>query len=269
MNEKIQFCRVKELPGLELYRGIDIARRVSRHVHWVFSLGICEAGMRIHETKKEKYRVTPGSITVVNPDESHSNGVPAGSVYTSRAIRLDPLLLRSSMEQICGQPLDHLLFPHPVMNSPQLARRIMHLYHILDVSPSRLEKEDVFWEVMAALSSRCAFRQPESAPPGNEKTPVARVCEYLQDCFHENTSLESLASIARLSPFHLSRVFTKEIGVPPHAYQLQVRLQRATGLLASGKPLAEIALETGFCDQSHFHKAFKRKFGISPGQYNR
>jgi transcriptional regulator GlxA family with amidase domain len=64
-------------------------------------------------------------------------------------------------------------------------------------------------------------------------------------------------------------VFAKEVGVTPHIYQIQVRLQKATELLATGCSIAEVALATGFCDQSHLQKLFKKKFGITPGQYGR
>lgn len=50
-------------------------------------------------------------------------------------------------------------------------------------------------------------------------------------------------------------------------YQVQLRLNKALELLRSGKPVNEVALETGFFDQSHFTRAFKKKFGTTPGQY--
>jgi AraC-like DNA-binding protein len=61
-------------------------------------------------------------------------------------------------------------------------------------------------------------------------------------------------------------LFTREIGVPLHVYQVQLRL-KALELLHSGKSVADVALETGFFAQSHFSRAFKKKFGITPGQY--
>ncbi|HWR39542.1 MAG TPA: AraC family transcriptional regulator [Patescibacteria group bacterium] len=267
MKEKIQFSRLKELPDLELYRGTSVARQVSRHVHWVFSLGVCEAGVGEHETKAGKYYVTPGSIVVVNVDETHSGGAAAGCVYSSRAIRIEPAFLRALLTQIGGQEQECLPLLEPVINNPDLARRVFHLHRQLADSSSRLEKETTLLGILAELYAGYSRQGLALASLGDERAPVSRVCEYLQTCFSENVSLECLAGVAGLSPFHLSRVFTKEIGVPPHTYQLQVRLKKAADLIAAGKPLAETAQETGFCDQSHFHKSFKRKFGISPGQY--
>ena len=63
------------------------------------------------------------------------------------------------------------------------------------------------------------------------------------------------------------RVFRKVLGLPPHAYLVQVRITQAKKLLASGMAIAEVAAETGFSDQSHLHRHFKRIVGVTPGQY--
>ena len=81
--------------------------------------------------------------------------------------------------------------------------------------------------------------------------------------------LEELASLANLSPYHLARVFRDEIGMPPHAYQTQARLGRTRVLLLRGWPPARVAQETGFADQSHLTRRFKRLVGVTPGRYAR
>jgi AraC-like DNA-binding protein len=235
----------------------------------VFSLSVGEAGIGIHETKLEKYCITPGSIVVVNADTTHSSSVPSGSTYSSRSIRIDTVLLGSLIQEISGQRHDRLALKQPVIYNQTLAQQILGLHNLLADSTSRLEKESLLLDTLAKLYTHYSCEGIKPVVIGDESTPVSRVCEYLQDCFNENVSLGQLASIAGLSAFHLAHVFTKEIGVPPHTYQLQVRLKKATDLIAYGKPLAEAALETGFCDQSHFQKAFKKKFGISPGKYKR
>jgi hypothetical protein len=71
-----------------------------------------------------------------------------------------------------------------------------------------------------------------------------------------------------LVPFRMVRTFTRQIGLPPHAYLNQVRVNRAKQLLANGEPIALVAYETGFADQSHLTRHFKRLFGLTPGQYS-
>ncbi len=93
--------------------------------------------------------------------------------------------------------------------------------------------------------------------------------EYLEDNFAENVPLAALAKVVNLSPFHLARVFGKEVGIPLHAYQAQARVRHARDLLLRGWPVARVAQQTGFADQSHLARHFKRLVGVPPGSYAR
>ena len=83
----------------------------------------------------------------------------------------------------------------------------------------------------------------------------------------DQMGLEVLSHLTHLSRYHLVRVFSKSVGPPPHAYLRQVRVDRAKALLAAGCPVAEAAVATGFTDQSHLHRWFKRLWGVTPGGY--
>ena len=77
---KIQFFRIKDIPGIELYRTTEMQQSTSRHFHWVFSMSVAEQGVRYHETRKAAYLVPPGSVLFVNAGEvhsTHSNGLSA------------------------------------------------------------------------------------------------------------------------------------------------------------------------------------------------
>jgi AraC-like DNA-binding protein len=102
---------------------------------------------------------------------------------------------------------------------------------------------------------------------GLERRAVKRACEYLAEHYSENVSLEKLACIANLSPFHFNRVFSEQLGLPPHAFQTQLRVLRAQKLLRQGYSISSVAAETGFADQSHFTRQFKRLTIITPGQF--
>jgi AraC-like DNA-binding protein len=106
----------------------------------------------------------------------------------------------------------------------------------------------------------------ESARP-REKKAIRRAKEFIQDHFADPISLDALAAHTGISKYHLVRAFSKEVGLPPHAYQNQVRVIRGHTLLGLGHSLAHVALETGFADQSHFGRHFKRVHGLSPAAY--
>lgn len=267
--EEIRYLRIHDIPGLELYRGIGVTRRVSRHTHGVFSLSVAEAGVRISESKRQKHAITPGAIFVSEWGEAHAGIIPAGQHYSSRSLRISPELFTALLAEVPGREDTAAHFATPLMQDRELYAKIFRLHVLAGTPAPLLAKECLLREVVSLLVDRHSSRREDRPLPGDETGPVRRVCEYLHDCCHENVSVETLAGIAGFSPFHLCRVFERTIGVPPHVYQLDVRLMKAADLLAHGGKIVSVAMETGFCDQSHFHKAFKRKFGVTPRQYLR
>ena len=90
---------------------------------------------------------------------------------------------------------------------------------------------------------------------------------HVHDNLAENTSLEELRVHVGLSPFYFSRIFRQYTGLPPHAYRKQQRVQLAKQLLRNDVPIAQVAAESGFSDQSHLTRHFKQIVGVTPGQY--
>ena len=97
---------------------------------------------------------------------------------------------------------------------------------------------------------------------------VSRVLDYIGEHMEEEITLDRLASVAGLSLFHFTRMFTRTMGVPPSRYVSQLRLEQARVDIAAGKlSLAEIALKAGFSSQASFTRAFNRTTGVTPGEY--
>jgi AraC family transcriptional regulator len=95
------------------------------------------------------------------------------------------------------------------------------------------------------------------------------VVEYIEEHLDASPTLEQLAAVARVSPYHFARQFKAATGLPPHQYVILRRVERAKQLLQAGTylSLAEVALHAGFSDQSQFSHHFKRLVGVTPGQF--
>lgn len=91
------------------------------------------------------------------------------------------------------------------------------------------------------------------------------VTDYINDYLERELSLDELAAIAQLSPYHFSRAFKQATGISPYQYVIQQRVDRAKQLLLQGKmSLSEIAIACGFSHQSHLNRHFKRLTGVTP-----
>jgi AraC family transcriptional regulator len=97
---------------------------------------------------------------------------------------------------------------------------------------------------------------------------VRRALDYIHANLASNVRLADIAGAARMSVYHFSRTFSKAMGIGPHRYLLQARVERVKALLRAGdRTLASIADETGFSDQSHMSKVFRKSTGWSPKAY--
>jgi AraC family transcriptional regulator len=104
-----------------------------------------------------------------------------------------------------------------------------------------------------------------AVPPG-----IRRALQCLENDFAEDLSLDELAALAKMSRSHFAFMFRQLTGQTPHQYLLLVRLNHARKLIGQRNPplsLAEIAAATGFCDQAHLNRHFRRFFGTTPAAF--
>jgi transcriptional regulator GlxA family with amidase domain len=103
-------------------------------------------------------------------------------------------------------------------------------------------------------------------PPGVSPA-IQGVLDFIECNYAQPISLAELSAMCGLSLHRFVTVFRCQVGIPPHQYVCRTRVRRARTLLRQGVPLAAVALDTGFCDQSHLSRHFKRQCGITPGRF--
>jgi AraC family transcriptional regulator len=121
------------------------------------------------------------------------------------------------------------------------------------------------------LLSRYAVAKPKIPLPRGKLNSVQlrTVVDFVQSHLDKDASLLALAEQANVSPFHFARQFRATIGLTPHQFVLRQRVHKAIGLIKAGKlPLAQIAVDSGFHDQPHFTRAFRRVMGATPAVYS-
>ena len=136
--------------------------------------------------------------------------------------------------------------------------------------PDLLYAETMAYAAMAHLLKTSTTRAASLRDRKGRLSPRALqlVMEFIQENISTRFSLEELASLANLSPVHFARLFRRSTGIPPHRWLLEQRLKRAEDLLRNSKlPISQVAARSGFSDQSHLTRHFRRSRRITPSEF--
>jgi AraC-like DNA-binding protein len=256
--------------GVELLRAHFVRHVYERHSHEGYAIGVTEGGVQAFTCRGALHASTTGTVMVFNPDEPHDGhaGIPEGFTYRMLYLPADRML-RVLEDARDGRPATLPFSRAPLIRDRRLARSVRDLHEALSVGAARLECEARLRDVCLRFAAghaddRLVVRE---APPRPNLAALGRVREFLHASLADDVTTGDLARIADMSRFHLCRAFARSYGLPPHAYQLQLRLAEAKRRLAAGQPPAHVAAAIGFADQSHMTKRFKGAFGITPGQF--
>lgn len=253
--------------GLELLTAHYHAHAFAPHVHEGYCIALIEQGAERFRYRGVEHCAGVGDLAIVNPDEAHTGRRATDDGWSYRVFYPNAAVLDTLAAEMGIIGNGTLFFREAVINDVQLVVPLRELHRSLVEKASRLEQESRWREAFGALLLRHASIAPPGKGPGQELQSVARAREILQAQFAENPGLTELAAEVGLSPWHLNRVFRRVIGLPPHAYQNQLRLNRAKTLLRGELALADVAASVGFADQAHFTRQFKKAFGVTPGKY--
>jgi AraC-like DNA-binding protein len=216
--------------------------------------------------------VRPGQLVVLDPSASHSGSPAERGAWAGRLLVIE-LATARAVPWDGDTPLSGLAFPEPAVGDRTTARRFAALHRGMERQTSALERQSavlMFLAGLAAWSPEAARPEDEDAHAARAAHPepaVRRALEYLRDEATRNVSLDELAAVAGLGKYHLIRRFRAATGVPPHAYQVALRVNLARRLLERGELAANVAAQTGFTDQSHLNRHFRRRLGLTPAQY--
>jgi AraC-like DNA-binding protein len=254
MAGSLKVWRPRDLDSLEFRVGSSFEHSYPRHWHEELFVSAITSGAGSFFFGGSEHLATSGTLVVVAPGEVHTHSDREGG----RSFR--SLHVPSSFVG----PSD---LPSSVIADSRIFQVFLRLHRAFDRQETRLEQESLLLGFFAELVRRARNRGLPPSTAGRESRAIRRAQEFLNDHYDRNVSLKELASVTNLSPFYFHRIFCREVGMPPHAYLVQIRLLRAKALLRRGRPIAHVASATGFADQSHFTRHFKRLMGVTPAKY--
>lgn len=210
---------------------------------------------------KRRHPCTPSTVLVEPPGETHANHVYESGAQTL-VIQPDP-----EASDLLDPVADVLVRPGTFHHGglAALARRIRReLEHPDSVTPIAVEA------LALEMMSVAARLDPTDRAPGDPPRWLLRARDYVHAHFHEAPTIADVAEEVDIHPAHLAKVFRREFHVPIGEYIRRLRLDWATEQLAvTEKPIASIAFEAGFSDQSHLTRRLKKATGTTPAAYRR
>ncbi|HEY9878924.1 MAG TPA: AraC family transcriptional regulator [Leptolyngbyaceae cyanobacterium] len=265
-HEQAQVWRSAGLQNLEFMWATYINHSFPRHAHDTFGVGVVEQGCVETFQGGEFHKIPAGSIVLFNPEDVHACSAAHERGWTYRMFYPEENLIRQVASELAeGQGVP--FFPCATVQDRDLANQILHLHIVSTEMNSNLEKESHLLSTLALLITRHARNQPSLSRASPEQQKLKQARDYLEAYYSSNITLKDLAKVAELEPLRLLRTFRKAFGLPPHQYLIQVRISSAKHALAKEMPIAEVAIATGFADQSHLTRHFKRLVGVTPKQY--
>jgi len=252
---------------------IDSAQQFGRHWHDTYGFGFLEHGAQEWFSGRGVVRGYPGEVITTNPGEVH-DGRPLG-LATRRwrilYVDVDVMTTLTAFERGAG---GHAEITSPVIADPMLVRILQRLFSRLERWNNRKQHAQpvdslAFEEALVASCVRLMARHGATRWSDAPSRDLQLVGERLADDSARVPSLLDLARLTGLSRYQVLRRFERAYGLPPHAWLLRRRAERARVLIRDGATLAAAAAATGFADQSHMTRVFARQFGFTPGAWRR
>ncbi|WP_028804381.1 helix-turn-helix transcriptional regulator [Streptomyces sp. 142MFCol3.1] len=230
------------------------------HVHEAWTLLIVDDGAVRYDLDRHEHGTPHDTVSLLPPYVPHNGSPVTEDGFRKRVLYLDLSMLDESW---IGPATDG-----PDLVDPVLRRRVGQMHTALAHPGDELEAESRLTLVAERLRGR--LRPRVAGTPARRDRPLARrLRELLDERLVAGLTLDEAAGLVHAHPAHLVRAFSEAYGIAPHQYLMSRRVDRARRLLLDGGAPGEVAAATGFYDQSHLGRHFKRLVGVTPGRYAR
>lgn len=236
------------------------------HRHDTYAIGLTLKGVQTFSYRGSARFSMPGQIIVLHPDEMHDGGAGTDIGLFYRMVYVQPELIAEAL----GRPAAGLPFVRtPVVDDPDFRRCLVDVFEDLEQDVGTLKLDSFLCELGSSLSRHSDLSAKKPLAGALDWRGLKACRDYLRENVQLAVNSSELEMLADMDRFTLARQFRKAFGTSPHRYQVMRRLDRARGAISEGETLADAAGSSGFADQSHMTRHFKRAYGMTPGHWQR
>ncbi|GAA2481260.1 AraC family transcriptional regulator [Streptomyces longisporus] len=247
------------IPGVvEVFHAHFTEYAYPMHVHEAWTLLIVDDGAVRYDLDRHEHGTPHDTVTLLPPHVPHNGSPATPHGFRKRVLYLDGTHLR---DDLIGAAVDQ-----PDLRDPVLRRRVGQLHTALAHAGDELEAESRLTFIGERLRSQLRPSAGADAPRPDPAL-ARRLRELLDERVVDGLTLDEAAGLVHAHPAHLVRAFSTAYGIAPHQYLNSRRVDRARRLLLDGRSPGEVATATGFFDQSHLTRHFRKLVGVTPGRY--
>ncbi len=259
-RDAAEFRLATHRDGVELYRAHIVRHAFEPHTHDGFGLGAIESGVERFRYRGADHLAPPDSVVMMNPDELHTGRAETEGGWHYRMIYIEP----EAVAEITGEP--GWWFGDVVREDLPGARRVTRLLDALWQAREPLAFDSLLLQLLALFRHHAQVPRKAIDGAGIRFAPVV---DYLHAHLSRRLTLDELAAVAGLSPFHFLRQFQAQHHATPQQMLMAFRLAEAKRQLARGARPADVAANVGLADQAHLTRAFARRYGVTPARYQK
>ena len=249
-----------DIMGIELTEARMVSHVFPKHFHEDYRFGITYSGQGALFCQGKKNIVPQGNCFFLRPGEIHYGHPSSTTVWHYSVISIHESLIKD-----IAHNKGSLTVTDVVTTDQSLVKAVNHIYHTFrSQNTTLIEKEQLLYFFVKSLPGNICTNVISAS---KNKHYLQILCDYIDQNFYQSISVHDLAKISNLHPNYVFELFRKGMGMSPHQYQNQLRINAAKKSILTDKPLADIAIDLGFYDQSHLCRLFKRSIGVTPNAY--
>jgi AraC-like DNA-binding protein len=262
----MKIWRADDLDAAELLRGrfAEYSYDVHTHDKACFAL-ITHGAIRIRMRGGE-FVARAGDLYAIHADEPHAGWPVDKEGWSLRTLYVDLGHLRARLDGDDASGATPSLVG-PIIRDAELASLVHGAHFSSETAGPSLQREECYLRFITRLFERYVRTTRTPATVRWEDRTIRLARDFLDHHLDEKVRLADIANAAGLPPFQLFRAFERATGMSPHCYQRQARIRFAASLIRLGRPLGDVAAASGFADQAHLTRSFRRTMGVTPGAY--
>jgi len=262
-----QFFVNNTLDNLELFKGSFTTYQFKPHFHETYTIIFLDDGVGDYSYNDAKHIIETGTLLIFNPYDVHTGRSVEGQPWKFRSMYIPLPVMRKVMTTL---NLDQTLpvFQNNIIQDKAVFQKGQKAFPKLIYEQKEQSSEALLLDFLIDLVDGYAHIGVLPEPVSKGFIIAKGIREYIHTNYVEDISLRQLSQLAGLPEYSLVKTFKYYFQLPPHQYLLNLRIEKAKSLLAEKYSSTEVAYRSGFFDQSHFIRHFKKIIGITPKQFS-